>query len=188
MEDPIEHSVAPTADGRYQLAAQDLARGEALRLTVTSGSMEPLLRPGDVVLAQPVGDTPLAPGDIIVVQWGNAWVTHRVWQVSAFHCFTAGDNSRIPDEPVALADVVGRVVSLERGNRRLDLRSARWQRAGHVLAVVGCGQLNVLKPGRSREIAGAPLINAWRKATAALAVWPFRMFNRLVVWIMLKLD
>ncbi len=188
MDNPIGNTAAPTVCDRYRLNAQDLARGVALRLTVISGSMEPLIRPGDIVVTQPMENAPLRPGDVVVVQRGTAWVTHRVLRAVASGCSTQGDNSWLPDEPVALADVVGCVVSIERGTRSVDLQSVRWQRAGRILALAGRGKLNLLKLGRSQEAFNAPSSAAWRKGLIVLAVWPFQLFNRAVVWIMLKMD
>ncbi|RME41337.1 MAG: hypothetical protein D6794_00795, partial [Deltaproteobacteria bacterium] len=52
--------------------------GEALRVRVVSGSMEPLLRAGDSVLVQPCAPDAVRPGDVLTIQSGASWVTHRL--------------------------------------------------------------------------------------------------------------
>lgn len=193
VEDPIDSAAASTIGDRYRQAAQNLARGEMLRLTVTGGSMEPLLRAGDVVLAQPVGDRLPQPGDIIVTQWGTAWVTHRVLRMAASGCITHGDNSCLLDEPVAIANVIGRVIAIERDNRRVDVRSAWWQRAGRFLAWSARGKLGLLGLGRGGKVASTPgtaeaAALGFDRYLTAPVVWPFQMLNRVIVWIMLKFN
>ena len=81
----------------YQCAAREAWRtaeaSGSLRLTVTSDSMRPLLRVGDGVVVQPIDPSALQPGDVIVVQRGGEWITHRLVAVDERGWHTHGDNT-----------------------------------------------------------------------------------------------
>lgn len=81
-----------------------------LALTVLSGSMEPTISTGGVVLVDTHQKTP-APGDIITYQNGQAYVTHRVEEVTESGYVTRGDANDYADAGVRTQeDLVGRVV------------------------------------------------------------------------------
>lgn len=77
---------------------------------VLSGSMEPMLSPGDVVIVD--GSGPVRVGDVITYDSGDAVpVTHRVVGVEDGAFVTQGDANSNPDVgTVTRADVLGRVV------------------------------------------------------------------------------
>lgn len=78
---------------------------------ITSGSMEPLIRPGDVVLTSPTSE--IEPGHVITYAnpaRDGTLTTHRVLGVNPDGSLqTRGDANQSPDStPVPAADVVGR--------------------------------------------------------------------------------
>jgi signal peptidase len=77
---------------------------------ILSGSMEPALSPGDVVIVAATAD--IAAGDIVTFDDGNdVPTTHRVVGTQDGQFVTKGDANEEPDsQPVAPADLVGRVV------------------------------------------------------------------------------
>ena len=87
-------------------------------LVVVSGSMEPALRVGDVVVVSPVAASSLRPGDIATFRAPNGahhLVTHRVRAVtisgSTVSVLTKGDaNNTVENWSVPAAGRVGRVV------------------------------------------------------------------------------
>jgi hypothetical protein len=76
-------------------------------VAITSGSMAPLIRPGDVVVLDP--DAEIAPGSVVTVDRGPGRVTHRVVSQRADGTWlTRGDaNASADREPVHPEDVVG---------------------------------------------------------------------------------
>lgn len=50
---------------------------------VSSGSMEPTLRRGDLIFVRSAGFDEVEPGNVIAFQVGDAVLTHRVWAVDA---------------------------------------------------------------------------------------------------------
>lgn len=92
----------------------------AVPLTILSGSMEPSVNPGDIVVVQPV-DSPsdIGIGDVITFQPDSddpSLVTHRVITTTAgadadntFYV-TRGDANGTDDDPIRYAQVKGKVV------------------------------------------------------------------------------
>ncbi|WP_440899357.1 signal peptidase I, partial [Actinosynnema sp.] len=84
-------------------------------VVVTSGSMGPLVRPGDVVLLDPAPDREPLVGDVVVYSRSGApSVMHRVvGRDDDGRYRTRGDANPTPDAaPVAPEDVLGRVRGL----------------------------------------------------------------------------
>jgi signal peptidase len=86
--------------------------------TVLSGSMEPALRVGDVVMDEPVAARDVRPGDIVTFpdpQEGGRLITHRVEAVrvtgATADVTTKGDaNNAVEEWSIPAASLVGRVV------------------------------------------------------------------------------
>lgn len=76
---------------------------------VLSGSMEPTLSTGDLIIVNHAGQ--LSVGDIVVYQDGDILVVHRIIVIDGETVTTKGDANSIADEPVSISEVKGRVVS-----------------------------------------------------------------------------
>lgn len=97
-----------------QLGRDRLASGEPLQLKVISASMWPCLRPGDWVKVAPCGEESIQYGDLLVVECGQEWITHRLVGRRERSWITKGDHLCEFDPPVPASQVVGRVVALRR--------------------------------------------------------------------------
>ena len=166
----------------YQQIALDLTLAEAssqecLSLHVSGHSMAPLLRPGDVVMAQPVSPESLCRGDLVVVHRPAELITHRLVAVDEQGWHTKGDNCHQTDAPVRAPAILGRVVAVERGCARLDLTSPRWARVNRWL-----GRLGGWEARLARQIAAR---KAARPADRLVAVF-FRVLTRLVLFVPLR--
>ncbi|MGB9359694.1 MAG: signal peptidase I [Acidimicrobiia bacterium] len=104
----------------------------ATSASITSGSMMPKLRPGDVVIAVDQGDTPIAIGTIVVFEDPRAGglVTHRIAGINPDGTYTTkGDANGVVDPaPVPPANVrgVGRWVVPYVGLPSVWLSESRW--------------------------------------------------------------
>ena len=77
---------------------------------VLSGSMEPELSKGDLIIVKK--DTGnIKPGDVIVFQDTTSLVVHRVIFVDNETITTKGDANNIADKPISLSDIKGKVIA-----------------------------------------------------------------------------
>jgi signal peptidase I len=165
----------------YQSAARDMwhAAGEPgpVRLTVTGDSMRPLLRVGDSVVVQPIDPHALQPGDVIVVQRGGDWITHRLVTVDERGWHTHGDNTRFGDDVASTAQIVGRVIAIERNGQTIDLLQPRWRAIDRRINRVQRAQLRVLAAARA---IGGTQSHGIKHGLGALINWPFQCLVRLL--------
>ena len=110
------------------LVSEVLEKGQPARFKVRGRSMRPFLREGDTALVEPVAGAQLRVGHIVV--WRRPWggcTMHRLVRIdtsaSGTVFITRGDNSALEDMPVPPAELIGRVVEVERDGRRLALDS-----------------------------------------------------------------
>jgi ribosomal protein S18 acetylase RimI-like enzyme len=107
---------------RHQ-AAFRLAAEHGLRFASRGRSMWPLLRPGDLTIAEPLTGAP-REGDVLVYRKGTYLIAHRfIGLLSDGRLRLHGDFLLDEDPPLAPTDVLGRVVAIERDGRRISLDS-----------------------------------------------------------------
>lgn len=96
---------------------------------VATGSMRPIIEPGENVLVKHIAAAAARKGDILLYRSGGDYVTHRLVGFLARGgeevLLAKGDAGTVPEE-LAPADVCGRVVAIEKsGGRTLRLDSVR---------------------------------------------------------------
>lgn len=96
-----------------------------ISLRIYGSSMWPQVRSGErVVLEVPHLREPQR-GEVVLVRQPEGFLLHRI--ISLWHqegerfYLTRGDNSPGADNPVALTEVIGRMVALERGGRLINV-------------------------------------------------------------------
>ena len=87
--------------------------------TVTSGSMWPELKRGDLILIQGISKEQLAVGDIVVWRNSEGFTIHRVAKLGDKTFVTKGDANFREDDPVRYEDLVGRIYKIRGHNARL---------------------------------------------------------------------
>jgi signal peptidase I len=101
-----------------------------VRLRVRGTSMVPSILPGDLVAIQSAGLREISPGEVVLFSQKGRLFVHRVVdrQVSSAadgleepFLITRGDRLCHNDPPVSSRDMLGRVVSVKRGNRKIEL-------------------------------------------------------------------
>jgi signal peptidase I len=111
--------------------AEDILRafGE-VRLRVLGTSMAPAMLPGDLVTIHRAALEEISAGEVVLFLQNRRLFVHRVRAkqiADSPTCsgqpslITSGDRLRHNDPPVSSRELLGRVVSVERGNRKIEL-------------------------------------------------------------------
>lgn len=70
---------------------------------VASGSMEPTLEVGDVIISKKTNDYNV--GDIVTYSKNNSNITHRIESINDETIITKGDNNKSEDQPISKAQI-----------------------------------------------------------------------------------
>ncbi len=131
MSDAIETSQAE------QVAAVVRANG-TVHLRVSGSSMLPWVRPGDLLQILHTDPKRTCPGEIILFTRDGRLFVHRVirkdqrpdWPLVV----TKGDALPHADAPLSGPEFLGRVISIDRGGRRIDLQAPTQIALGRLLS------------------------------------------------------
>jgi Peptidase S24-like len=104
---------------RLELVAELLGRGREVKLRARGGSMRPALDDGDVLTLGPLSRAP-RPGEIVAVLRGGFFAIHRVDAANPSEARLRGDACAEADGWFAAAEVLGKVIAVQRGSRRLS--------------------------------------------------------------------
>jgi signal peptidase len=112
------------------LSGDLLSLGLGVRFRAPGTSMHPTIRHGDVITVEPVSPANLERGDIIFYRLQDSFIAHRIVSFEekngcGLTFVLRGDASKNCDIPVKPEQVLGKVVCLERGHRRIDPYSLR---------------------------------------------------------------
>ena len=100
--------------------------GRLLYFNIVGPSMRPTLKAGDLLIVEPYRDRRMRLGDVIVFAAGpeRRLITHRLFSRKRGAWRARGDNNSLVDPwPLAEADIIGRVISIRRGNVPRSLAS-----------------------------------------------------------------
>lgn len=95
-----------------------------VRLRVFGTSMAPSILPGDLISIRRAGLREISPGEIVLFSQKGRLFVHRVVRsaerLDHVCLITRGDRLCHNDPPVSSSEFLGRVISVERGNRRIE--------------------------------------------------------------------
>ena len=146
---------------KCELAAEVARTHGEVRVEVTGSSMLPAVRPGDRLVVRRREFSEVQAGQIVLYSRDSALVAHRVvkrvGRPDGDQLVTRGDSLLQDDSPVQESEVLGVVVSIERGGGRqvrpeltMRRRAAAW-----VLARWGFATRVMVHLGRARRVAWA---------------------------------
>jgi signal peptidase I len=112
------------------LSAELLSRGHRVRFRPNGNSMLPTIKDGEAVTVAPVKHSAIKRGDILLYLTRRGVTAHRVVKINkskkeALGFILRGDAPGSSDESVRFDQVLGKVISVERDGRNIDLTSRR---------------------------------------------------------------
>lgn len=157
MDTPVAQGgeYALSGSGLLELMSAALARGASFRFTARGFSMDPFVRDGDVLTVSRLRSRP-GLGRVVAVR-GPATgrlIVHRVVAHASGGVLVRGDGAGQADGVAPPRDVLGVVVDVERGGRRVRL---------------GCGPERLPIAALSRAGLLAPLVFGARRIRRAAA-------------------
>jgi signal peptidase I len=116
------------ADDVQQIAGA-LKRHGRISLRVHGTSMQPWMRPKDIALIRKISIENVRCGDVVLFRRENHLLVHRIVEKrgspNAAQLFSKGDAHPTSDGAVQEQELLGRVVRIYRGGRRIDLDAPR---------------------------------------------------------------
>jgi Peptidase S24-like len=108
-----------------ELAEEVLKSYGKLRIMARGSSMVPTIYPGDILVVERNPLARLRPGHIVLALRGGRFFAHRVARLTAVggppRVITRGDALREDDPAFLHNEILGRVMSVVRGDRRIEL-------------------------------------------------------------------
>lgn len=88
--------------------------------SITSGSMWPILKKGDLIFIEGVdAENDIKVGDIVVYQNPKGFTIHRVVEMDDTTVITKGDANNVKDAPVEYEKIVGRTLTINNNPLRI---------------------------------------------------------------------
>jgi signal peptidase len=112
----------------FDVTVDLLKSGQSVRFQAPGRSMTPTIREDETITIDPVSASTVRKGDIILYSNGTGVIAHRIVRIEKNDASLApnlfilrGDASITDDKPVTPGQVLGKVVSVERGGRSIAL-------------------------------------------------------------------
>jgi signal peptidase I len=128
------------------------AQGKQHSISITGDSMLPLLHDGDRVLVTH-DCAKIEPGDVIVFWQAERLFVHRITQRTQIngqiYWRTKGDNAPDVDPPITAAQIIGKVIAIQRGANEIDVTTRAWRWRGRFIAALTRGMQNMIALGEN---------------------------------------
>lgn len=95
-----------------------LSEGKTIRIKAHGYSMFPCIKPGSLLLIEPIHLKGLpVPGEIVAIRRENGLIVHRLIKIlkknNVINYIARGDSNAYADNPVKIDKIVGRIVRAE---------------------------------------------------------------------------
>jgi signal peptidase I len=135
------HSLLTTHHLFMDLSTDLLRRGKSVRFRAPGQSMHPTIKPNETITVKPVVPSAIEVGDIILYDWEEGVIAHRVVRIEGGDSdvprfILRGDASTACDAPVAVEQILGKVVSVERTGRSINPYSLKANMTRLIFALV----------------------------------------------------
>lgn len=95
-----------------------LAEGKTIRIKAHGYSMYPCIKPGSLILIEPLKEKGFPkPGEIVAIKTGRGLIVHRLKKIEVKngvrYYIARGDSNPYADNPVTINSIAGRIVRAE---------------------------------------------------------------------------
>ncbi len=125
-----------TKEAVAHLLREEITSGKEVSLKVAQESMRPLINPGDRVVVEGCRAENLIPGDIILYEKEGTLYTHRFLYRRELFLLTKGDNALFLDTPFPKEQLLGKIITIKKKSRTINLRKRSWRIINSVLAIL----------------------------------------------------
>jgi signal peptidase I len=126
--------------------AEQLRRGQSVRMTIKGRSMSPFIKRSDIIIVKPIKFDQAKIGDIIACTRSveHGFTAHRLIRKrkdaqGREFLFTKGDVSIHGDFPVYPEDIYGKVITIERNTKVINLETRFRCFLGYLIAYLSYG-------------------------------------------------
>ncbi len=142
-------------------------KGASISFKVVTGSMSPLIEVGDTVRVSRVESSGIRTGDIIAFQDGQNVVVHRIIgkiRTNRQTGFRQGGDAWGPSAELEEQNIIGRVLSINKGGRDISLDTPRFMITNKILVWRGQikDRLNRKQTGFPGVVLSETLKPVWR--------------------------
>ena len=134
-----------------EVATDVLRGGYRMRFRAEGSSMWPTIRPGEAITVEPATATDVKLKDIVLYRTGRRVIGHRVVRIETRNgervLLARGDAGRGAGEPVAVQQILGKVVAVEREGCKIDLESMRAKMKHSIRAWARSLKSCIVRPG-----------------------------------------
>ena len=172
------------------LLRYSLQQGQQPFVTITSGSMAPLLRRGDQVQVEAATWQALQPGDVVLVQAAVDLLTHRYWgsvqQEESVWLLLRGDRPLDFDGLLPASNLIGRVIRRRRQRHLLHLQHGAGGWLNRHLALLSRCEIRLLGPTTATHLRRRQ--GAARIIRQALYAWAVLLAKLVTVTASLRME
>ncbi len=122
-----------------ELSREILRQGGCFRFQARGWSMVPFIRDKDILTVAPATIESLQIGDIIFYSKNSALFAHRLIKKkkvsNGLYLLTRGDIQATLSRPVWPEQILGKIVVLKRGRKKINFSSRRWQLFNFLIAI-----------------------------------------------------
>ncbi len=114
------------------ISAELLGSGYSIEFQATGNSMHPTIKDGEMITVQPLPISDIKAGDVVLYRNQTGVIAHRVVRVERDQLILRGDASQTFDAPVDAHQILGKVISTTRADKKITLNK-RGSKFLHVL-------------------------------------------------------
>lgn len=109
----------------FEQVQEYINAGKEVVFSVRGSSMSPFLKERDLITVKPLKDITLKIGHIVLANFKNAYILHRIIRLDKKYVFLAGDANLVQIEKIERESVIGFLCEATRDKKNIPLYTKR---------------------------------------------------------------